>query len=361
MALPLSIFTKPPKPNQPTPPAQTAVPGAPQMQMAQLSDPTKMAEQLGLSFDPAEIQKVYQTGTDAANQAAQVMYAKNMANSQMTAMDMIRKTNAKAVATGASKGIQAAQQLATTLGFGQEANVGATKLAYDAQTAAAQNAVNAFNLANSNKLGMGNMAVNKLAADAQQVASINTSNAQMFGSNVGANAAIQQALATIEAAKLAANAQITSAGITSGVATPQKDMKTAISGVDPNTGAPLSSLDAFNNWYLAAKGIEPSLTKASAMKNYVDEYNRTQSRTTGITKVISAKGDMIYDARKLTPAEALTWSKIFQPGSKNPESDVAAFQKNYLIDTAGRLITTEGKAIDPKGKTAYAEEKFGGW
>lgn len=52
-----------------------------------------------------------------------------MYNTQRTAMDTIRQNNAAAVSTGASRGVQAAQELSALLGLQQESVAGATEVA----------------------------------------------------------------------------------------------------------------------------------------------------------------------------------------------------------------------------------------
>ena len=63
------------------------------------------------------------------NRLAENQFYNQMYNTQKTAMDTIRQSNAAAVSTGASRGVQAAQELSALLGLQQESVAGATEIA----------------------------------------------------------------------------------------------------------------------------------------------------------------------------------------------------------------------------------------
>lgn len=63
------------------------------------------------------------------NRLAENQFYNKMYNTQKTAMDTIRQNNAAAVATGASRGVQAANELSALLGLQQESVAGATEVA----------------------------------------------------------------------------------------------------------------------------------------------------------------------------------------------------------------------------------------
>lgn len=97
----------------------------------------------------------YQTLRDQYDQTANQFY-NNQFNNQQTALDTIRKSNASAVATGASRGMQAANELSSTLGLQQQGTQEATTLAGNRsgladkeQAAYAQNSSNALTAANT--------------------------------------------------------------------------------------------------------------------------------------------------------------------------------------------------------------------
>ena len=99
-----------------------------------------LANALGVQFtyDRDEIEKIYQDATKAALQMEQQSgaergYYNHLAAAQNTAVDTIRQQYGNAVATGASKGMQAANMLSAILGTTQTANEEATQLAQDRQ------------------------------------------------------------------------------------------------------------------------------------------------------------------------------------------------------------------------------------
>ena len=105
-----------------------------------------LANTLGVNFtyDRDEIEKIYQDATLAAlkmeqNSGAERQYYNNLANAQNTALDTIRQQYGSALATGANKGMQAANMLSAILGTTQTANEEATNLA-----AARQELVNKY-------------------------------------------------------------------------------------------------------------------------------------------------------------------------------------------------------------------------
>ena len=63
------------------------------------------------------------------NRQAENAFYNQMYNTRQTAMDTIRQSNAAAVSTGASRGVQAAQELSALLGLQQESVASATELA----------------------------------------------------------------------------------------------------------------------------------------------------------------------------------------------------------------------------------------
>lgn len=69
-------------------------------------------------------------------QTATNKYYDQLYDTQQTTMDTIRQANAQAVASGASKGVQAANELSALLGLQSEAVTGATDLANQATTLA---------------------------------------------------------------------------------------------------------------------------------------------------------------------------------------------------------------------------------
>lgn len=204
---------------------------------------------LGVDFtyDRDEIEKIYTAASKDAYQtnmnsqtAAESSYYRAMAAAQDTGLDTIRQQNASAIASGANKGIQAANQLSTILGNSQLASEQANKFTADRQlvgsTYAAQlkeDAKNALAYSNeiSNQIGSlshqlyndqiqsktaelaynqgintdyAGYQANKYTADSNLFSNIVSSGSGVYNNNQSSIAQIQSALAAAEAQKYAA-------------------------------------------------------------------------------------------------------------------------------------------------------------
>lgn len=119
-----------------------------------------------------------------------------MYNTQRTAMDTIRQSNAAAVASGASRGVQAAQELSSLLGLQQESVASATELAQanrqtaQEETAAVlENVLNAYKEAEAQKQQAVTQEIQAASVEAEKAATKAQTN-QQTAENLR-NAAIQ--------------------------------------------------------------------------------------------------------------------------------------------------------------------------
>lgn len=110
---------------------------------AQIRSLNDLQSQLGtnVNYDFNSIKGIYDDATRAAyaieqNSGAERSYYRHLADAQNTALESIRNAYGQAVTQGASKGMQAANQLSAILGFGATANEEATQLAIDKQARA---------------------------------------------------------------------------------------------------------------------------------------------------------------------------------------------------------------------------------
>lgn len=101
-------------------------------------------------------------------------YYDALAGTGSTALDTLRRSASAAIATGASRGMQAATELSALLGLEQQGVADATalvqernKLADKQAAEVAQNAVEALQYANQTKFNLGNLSSNLYAADTQ--------------------------------------------------------------------------------------------------------------------------------------------------------------------------------------------------
>ena len=170
-------------PTPTTPPAQPEV-GLPSYTPSRAS--LRSIEDLaslygGITYDEAAIRAKFDAATKAEYdlkrreyEATANKFYEQMYGTQATALDTIRRNNAAAVATGASRGIQAANELSAILGL-QEANTQTASelaqqrnlLADQEGAALAKNIVDAMTTSNAVKQALGNLAANLYASDTQ--------------------------------------------------------------------------------------------------------------------------------------------------------------------------------------------------
>lgn len=154
---------------------------------AAYTDPTLMGKSIGelygLTYDYGTILKLLNDATKAsyASQqqefgATENQFYRNMIGSQEDTLNMLRQNQAKAVATGASKGIAAANELSAILNLQDTAAVGASDLATQRnllvgkeQAAYEQNAAAAMDTSNSLKTAIAGLDLSKYGYDVQQV------------------------------------------------------------------------------------------------------------------------------------------------------------------------------------------------
>ena len=111
------------------------------------------------------------------NRLAENKFYNQMYNAQKTAMDTIRQSNAAAVSSGASRGVQAANELSALLGLQEESVASATELAQASrqtaqeETAAVlENVLKAYQQAQQEKAQMVQHGIEASSVDVQQEA-----------------------------------------------------------------------------------------------------------------------------------------------------------------------------------------------
>ena len=143
------------------------------------------AEELQSKFDAVTRAEYDRQRTDLQNATNQ--YYNQLYNTQNTAMDTIRQANAQAVATGASRGIQAANELSAILGLQSESATGAaelanqaTTLAQDETTAMLENMLNAETQAAEQNQALANILLQSGSVDVEGQ-NANTAQIQTLG------------------------------------------------------------------------------------------------------------------------------------------------------------------------------------
>lgn len=111
------------------------------------------------------------------NRQAENQFYNQMYNTQKTAMDTIRQSNAAAVSTGASRGVQAANELSSLLGLQSESIASATELAQanrqtaQEETAAVlENVLNAYQQAQQERANLLSSAIEAESVEVQREA-----------------------------------------------------------------------------------------------------------------------------------------------------------------------------------------------
>ena len=204
---------------------QQPVAGMQQQQRPQLN--TNLGSDLGITFDEDAIRSRFDDATRAEfdhrraeHGATEDRFGAQLHGMQGTLLDSMRRDRSQAISTGASKGMQAAQELSAVLGLGQEGVAGATGLAQDrALLADEEGAAYAGNIrdamSESNRLRgeMGALGVQDRASDVQfdigrmdadarrhaadqdlagvDLSSLRQHDAQLGSAQIGADAAVQ--------------------------------------------------------------------------------------------------------------------------------------------------------------------------
>lgn len=111
------------------------------------------------------------------NRLAENQFYNQMYNTQRTAMDTIRQANAAAVSSGASRGVQAANELSSLLGLQQESVASATELAQASrqtaqeETAAVlENVLNAYQQAAQERAQLVSQGIESASVDVEREA-----------------------------------------------------------------------------------------------------------------------------------------------------------------------------------------------
>ena len=141
-----------------------------------------LADKLGIKYDFSEILKIFQDAADKGiavnkemyDQATQKYY-QNVAANSSELLSALRKNNAEAVNTGASRGVAAANELSAMLGMAQQGSDGALDLALQGMTLAdkaaadkAQAEKDALEAANKAGKDLGGLANDAYLAQMQQ-------------------------------------------------------------------------------------------------------------------------------------------------------------------------------------------------
>lgn len=186
---------------------------------ASLKNGNTLADMYGVTYDADALESKFNAATKAQYDASrreymntENAYYNNMYGNQQTALDTIRKNQNAAIATGASRGMQAANELSAILGMQQQGAQGATELTQSRnslvdkeQAAYKQNAVDAQEQANSLGIQLGTLGSNIYASDTQY----DVANLDYYAQLYTAEQNLAGMLAQAEANKYAADQNLT--------------------------------------------------------------------------------------------------------------------------------------------------------
>ena len=329
-----------------------------------------IASELGLDYNAENIKNMFSNSVEKNYEASAIeqeqaenAFYDNARTTQQTAMDTIRRNNNAAVATGASRGMQAANELAAILGLQQENTKGATQLALDQQKFSAEKAAalaaseqQAYQYYNQLGLSLNEQAISE-DANATQFDAAKLGALGQYGGAV--DSADIQAKATIEAAKQQATA--TREANAAQAAYYNSLMAKEVGNVnDPLNGKSDAEKTAYYKASSAAEGNWEGYLKAeetmngsstnyeTAEKRFREEVaSNSKDPKSGLqTKVVSA----------LDPNKVYNISAPFKNGSysdyygtylrvENGKLNGVSLADIVGFDSAGRLISKGGRVL----------------
>ena len=185
-----------------------------------LMDIGQISSQYGnINYDQDTIEGIYRQATDAKYAAQRADYQRTanqyyskLGTAQNALLDTLRKNNAQAVASGASRGMSAATQLSSILGMSQQTAGDALLLAQEERALTdkhaaeqAQNTRDALEYANQQKMAVGTLGANLYATDANkyigelgQKATIDAANTSASATGYAADKALEGARYTAD-------------------------------------------------------------------------------------------------------------------------------------------------------------------
>lgn len=205
------------------------------------------------------------------NRQTENQFYNQMYNTQKTAMDTIRQSNAAAVSSGASRGVQAANELSALLGLQQESVESATEIAQanrqtaQEETAAVlENVLKAYQQTVSEKQELVSQGIEAASVDAQNEANrVSAMEAQTNIASTLASAAqngTQTYLTTLQNLGYDYSGEASNEGYAS--------LQQALNGIKISVSGPeAATLFTYNDWAGASTGA----AKASAVANNIEQ------------------------------------------------------------------------------------------
>ena len=213
------------------------------------------------------------------NRQAENQFYNQMYNTQKTAMDTIRQSNAAAVSTGASRGVQAANELSSLLGLQSESIASATELAQanrqtaQEETAAVlENVLNAYQQAQQERANLLSSAIEAESVEVQREAN------QAQTATAAAQNQTDQARLLAEAAENGTNTYLTAlmkmgVDYSDGVVTPesQNSLQIALNNIGKTNGGEPIKFTA-DDWNNSGTGASKAMAITNSINSVLDAY-----------------------------------------------------------------------------------------
>ena len=315
----------------------------------------ELGDKYGLNYNMDSIKAILDAATQAQYALKNQRYGQTentfynqMNNTQATALDTLRQSQAAAVATGASKGMSAANELSAILNLQNTASVEANTLATGKQNLATEetqaykdNASTALTTSNTVKQAVAQLAQTKYGYDTQGYAAqlsylsaLQDALAQKYGSDKTLEGVQYNADANVEASKIAAQKYGSS-----GYAYTGGNSSSSSSSSNSSLGSKTSSNSGTPDMTGSPKIGTNGESLLSGNKNNVDDSTWTYSED--------------YDANNIKGAEAKTkayavnyhqktgkWPAGWQTGYGKETGDI---NPTYVGDTKTNKIVISGK------------------
>ena len=281
-----------------------------------------------VDYDRDAIEGVFQGAVDAEYAAKNKEYTRSanqyynrLATSQNAYLDAMRKqAGLQAVQSGASQGMQAANQLSGMLGMSQQTSLDATTLAQQQraladQQAAAQSAATkeALTYANQQKLALGTLGANIYATDAQKYVGELGANSQIEVANTGASAQGYVADKGLEGTRYNADMNFKGVDLTS-----SRNLAGTRYASDKNLAGAQASAAAQR----AAAASAAAATKYAADSNYAS--NKYASDAAGYQQWVSTAGTATVAALQEGQPIATVLSNLYNY-AEHPQESAAAY------------------------------------
>ncbi len=309
----------------------------------------EMGDKYGITYDRQQIldilNKAAQAQYDFKNQEYQQTenrFYGNILTTQGTALDTMRRAQAAAVATGATRGMAAANELSAVLGLQQEGVGAATELAQERNNLASEHAANmaenentALTTSNTLKQAIAQLALSKYGYDTQGY----IGDLDYMAALKDIEASMYQADKTLEGVKYNADANVAAAGKASG------------SGTTGGTGR--ATWGSIKNYWESDPGIKADSSAMEDLNENIkngdgswspDEQSYTihgLDPNTNKYRIETSEGTLSLTPEQMTKLKNSDWDLT---SATDANYGSWGYDKSY--DTGSTKSWTEAQAID---------------